>query len=143
MRQEKYITKPLAEQVVCQQSVKKEQVMDTIISSKKGIAYVKGQGVLMADARSALDFLMRVRYETGCDKIILQKENVAENFFDLRTGFAGEILQKCVNYHFRLGIVGDFTHVKSRALQGFIYESNQGGCCYFVESIQHAEQKLS
>ena len=39
---------------------------------------------------------MNIKYETGCNKIILNKEAITEEFFILSTKIAGEILQKFV-----------------------------------------------
>jgi len=37
--------------------------------------------------------------------LILTQSELAPAFFDLRTGFAGEVLQKFVNYHAKLAII--------------------------------------
>jgi hypothetical protein len=39
------------------------------------------------------------------DGLILTEDDLAPEFFDLRTGFAGEALQKFVNYRVRVAIV--------------------------------------
>jgi len=39
----------------------------------------------------------------------LNKSAICDDFFDLSTGLAGEILQKFVNYHVKIAIVGDFS----------------------------------
>jgi hypothetical protein len=70
--------------------------------------------------------------------IIIKKENIIADFFDLSSGFAGEILQKCSNYRMKLAIVGDYSQIKSKALQDFIYESNQRRQIIFVQSTQDA-----
>ncbi|WP_083996437.1 DUF4180 domain-containing protein [Desulfosporosinus acididurans] len=56
---------------------------------------------------------------------------IFEDFFDLKTKLAGEILQKFVNYHVRIAIVGDFSGYKSKSLKDFIYESNNGKDVFF------------
>ena len=83
-----------------------------------------------------------VRYETGCDRIAIHKSSVAEDFFVLPTGMAGEILQKFVNYHTKLAIIGAYSHYTSKALQDFIYESNEGSHIFFVANEQIAIDKL-
>ncbi|NLF05641.1 MAG: DUF4180 domain-containing protein, partial [Actinomycetales bacterium] len=49
-------------------------------------------------------------------------------FFDLRTGVAGDALQKFVNYQVQVAVVGDVSeHVAaSGALADFVRESNTG-----------------
>jgi len=41
----------------------------------------------------------------GAKGLIVTEADVSPDFFNLRTGFAGELLQKFVNYKIRLGIV--------------------------------------
>jgi hypothetical protein len=76
---------------------------------------------------------MFVQYE--CSAVILKKENIAPEFFDLSTGFAGELLQKFSNWKKRLGVIGDFTAVKSKALRDFIYESNTTKQIIFAKTV--------
>lgn len=82
------------------------------------------------------------QYETDCDKLIVYKSCVVDDFFDLSTGIAGEILQKFINYRKKLAIVGDYSKYTSKALKDFIYESNNGNSIYFVPSIEEALLKL-
>ena len=53
--------------------------------------------VVITDVQSALDFLMTVKYETGCANIAVNKDAIVEDFFILRTRLAGEVLQKVIN----------------------------------------------
>ena len=59
---------------------------------------------------------------------------IAPEFFALRTGVAGAVVQKFVNYRLRLVVVGDVSeHVAaSTALRDFVRESNRGGQPWFV-----------
>ena len=63
-------------------------------------------------------------------------------FFILSTGLAGEILQKFVNCHIKLAIVGDYSKYTSKPPRDFIYESNKGNSIYFASSIEEAVLKL-
>jgi hypothetical protein len=69
---------------------------------------------------------------------IIKKENLNNSFYDLKTGFAGELLQKISNYSKRLAIVGDFSQTKSKALRDFIYESNKTERVIFVKTVEDA-----
>jgi hypothetical protein len=89
------------------------------------IAVVESDEIVVKDVQSALDFMVNVQYETGCNRIILNKSAICEDFFQLKTKLAGEVLQKFVNYHVRLAIVGDFSIYQSKSLRDFIYESNK------------------
>ncbi|MDL2294957.1 DUF4180 domain-containing protein [Ruminococcaceae bacterium OttesenSCG-928-D13] len=97
---------------------------------------------LIADTRSALDLIGTARHLHGEVKLVVDKADVAEDFFDLKTGLAGEVLQKFVNYNLPLAIVGDFSGYTSKALRDFIYESNQGSAVFFVPDVETAAEKL-
>ena len=55
-------------------------------------------------------------------------------FFELRSGMAGELAQKLVNYHLRLAIVGDVSgyEAASDAFRDWVWESNRGTHVWFV-----------
>ena len=78
----------------------------------------------------------------GSYKIIIREEGFAPEFFDLKTGLAGEILQKFSNYNCELAIIGDFSKYPSKALQDFIWESNKNGQINFVGSMEEAQRVL-
>lgn len=107
------------------------------------VAVVESGEVVLTGAQAALDFLMTVQYETGCDRIALNKGAVAEEFFVLRTGLAGEILQKFVNYRAKLAIYGDFSGYTSKPLRDFFYESNNGNDIFFLPTAQEAVERLA
>ena len=79
----------------------------------------------------------------GSSKIIIHEKNIVPDFFDLKTGLAGEILQKFSTYQVHLAIVGNFDKYSSKSLRDFIYESNKYGRINFVESVTEAMAKLS
>lgn len=97
---------------------------------------------IITDPQSALDFAMTVKYEYQADRIAIEKEAVADDFFILSTGLAGEILQKYINYGVKLAIFGDFTKYTSKPLRDFIRESNRGNHFFFVADENEAIQKL-
>ncbi|MBW5446429.1 DUF4180 domain-containing protein [Cohnella sp. CFH 77786] len=107
------------------------------------IAVVSGSEIVIGDVQSALDLIATASYETGCDRIVIPKSLISENFFDLKTGLAGEILQKFINYRVKIAIVGDLSAHPSQSLRDFIYESNNGKDIYFLPTEQQAIDKLS
>lgn len=108
------------------------------------IAIVKSNDMLLiTDVQSALDLMATVRYEADSNRIILHKRAICEEFFDLKTRLAGEILQKFVNYQTKIAIVGDFSTYSSKSLRDFIYECNNGTDIFFVWSEDEAINKLS
>jgi hypothetical protein len=77
----------------------------------------------------------------GAGKIILRKENFAPDFFDLRTGLLGEVLQKFVNYRVKLAVVGEFVNL-SKNFEAVMLESNRGNDVYFANHIEEAVNYL-
>ncbi|WP_416864162.1 MAG: DUF4180 domain-containing protein [Imperialibacter sp.] len=118
--------------------------MDIAISQHNGvdIAEVISNELTIKDAQDALDVLANCSYQ-GADNIIWHEKNIAADFFDLKTGLAGEVLQKFSNYRAKLAIVGDFSKYESKALRDFIFESNRQGRISFVASVDEAKEKLS
>ncbi|MDP9697711.1 hypothetical protein J2T16_000608 [Paenibacillus intestini] len=107
------------------------------------IAYVTNNEILISDVQSALDLMATVRYEVDCNLIIVNKSEVSETFFDLKTRLAGEVLQKFINYQTKIAIIGDYSGYTSKSLKDFIYESNNGNDIFFVSDEHQAIEKLS
>jgi hypothetical protein len=97
---------------------------------------------LITDVQSTLNFMMSIFYETGCNRIALNKEAFSDDFFILSTRLAGEILQKFINYQAKLAIYGNFNQYTSKPLKDFIYESNNGNDIFFVATKNNAVEKL-
>jgi hypothetical protein len=76
----------------------------------------------------------------GADTLILFEHQLCPEFFDLRSGMAGEILQKFSNYRMKLAIIGDFKKYPSKSLRDFIFESNKGGKILFLSSVEEAKK---
>jgi len=106
------------------------------------IAVISSEDLLITDVQSALDLIATVNYEVACNRIILNKSLICEEFFDLKTRMAGEILQKFINYQFKIAIVGDFSVYTSESLADFIYECNQGKDIFFLSDENQAIEKF-
>lgn len=107
-----------------------------------GVAVVNSNEVLIKDVQSALDLMMNVLYNNRCERIVINKEAICEEFFDLSTRIA-ENIAKFVNYHIKIAIVGDFSKYTSKSLKNFIYESNNGKHVFFLPDEMQAVQKIS
>ncbi len=114
----------------------------TILGKSNSVVYIESEDTLIADSQSALDFIMTVAYELDCRKIIIDKKNICEEFFKLSSGIAGEVLQKFINYHTKVAIIGDFSKYSSKPLHDFIYECNKGNHIFFAENLEQAAEKL-
>jgi hypothetical protein len=115
----------------------------TIEKNNIRIALVQSEEVQISDVQSALDFVLTIGYDTGCDHIALNKAAISEDFFKLSTCLAGDVLQKFINYHIKFAVIGDFSHYTSKPLKDLIYESNRGRDVFFVFSEDEALEKLS
>ncbi|SET20853.1 DUF4180 domain-containing protein [Paenibacillus sp. NFR01] len=111
-------------------------------AGSSGVAVVESETLVLRDVQDALDLMATVTYNHDCNKLLLHQENIVEEFFDLKTRIAGEILQKYVNYGFKLAIVGDYSRYDSKALKDFIYECNNGKQIFFLNSREEALQAL-
>ncbi|MED1559270.1 DUF4180 domain-containing protein [Bacillus paramycoides] len=114
-----------------------------IVTSGINIAVVRNDTVVISDVQSALDLMATVQYEVDAKRIIIHKSLISEDFFDLKTRLAGEILQKFINYKVKISIVGDFSMYASESLKDFIYECNKGKDIFYLATEQQAIEKLS
>ncbi len=121
----------------------KKMNIKTLERNNTLIAIIQSEEVIITDAQSALDFIMSINYETGSRHIVINKSGISEDFFRLSTGIAGEILQKFINYHMKVAIIGDFSHYTSKPLKDLIYESNRGKDTFFVSTEDEAVEKLA
>jgi hypothetical protein len=80
----------------------------------------------------------------GAELVLMPAERLTDDFFTLRTGLAGEVAQKFVNYRIRLVVVGDISHhvAKSSALGAFVSESSRGGQLWFVPTKEDLAERL-
>ncbi|MED1794733.1 DUF4180 domain-containing protein [Brevibacillus nitrificans] len=106
------------------------------------VAVVVSEEIVIQNVQDALDLMVSVQYNEGCDKIILKKEQIVDDFFELKTKLAGEILQKYTNYQVKLAIVGEFGSYNSKSLSDFIYESNKGKRFWFLPTETEALDAL-
>lgn len=103
------------------------------------IARVQGDEFYIASVQDALDMIGTIWYEVeGAKAVVIDKAILSEAFFDLRTGLAGEVLQKFTNYNMKLAIIGDFSGYTSKALADFIRESNRGTSIFFADDQAQA-----
>ncbi|WP_316824309.1 DUF4180 domain-containing protein [Pedobacter miscanthi] len=106
------------------------------------IAEIISEEIIIKHAEDGLDLLGNLYYQ-GFDKIIINTQNITPDFFDLKNGMAGEILQKFSNYRVSLAITGDFSIYKNQSIKDFIYESNKGKHINFLTSTAEALEKLA
>lgn len=97
----------------------------------------------MSCAQDALDLIGEAR-SAGATLVALPVGRLDAAFFELRSGLAGEMLQKFVTYQLRVAIVGDTRAMceTSKSLRDFIREANQGTSVWFVQSREELDARL-
>lgn len=106
------------------------------------IAEIISDGLVLKTTEDGLELLGNLYYQ-GFDKIIINQKNIIPDFFDLKNGIAGDILQKFSQYRMPLAIVGDFTKFTGRSITDFIYESNKGKQVNFVSSVDEVLKDMT
>ena len=110
--------------------------------SGQRIAELDGNDQIIRSVDDAVDLLGNASHQDA-QKVIVFQSQLHPDFFDLRTGIAGEILQKFSNYRMQLAIVGDFGNISSKSLRDFIRESNRQRRILFTGTRDEAVQQLS
>lgn len=102
------------------------------------------KGPLFRSDRDAVD-LMGDLFGQEVEMIAIPTARLGPGFLDLSTRIAGDILQKLINYRYRVAIVGDVSEAvsASKALQDFVRESNRGTMVWFVPDLAALEDRLA
>ena len=74
----------------------------------------------------------------GAKGLILTENDLAPEFFDLRTGLAGELFQKFINYKVRVAIVLPDADAFGERFSELAYEHRSHGLIRFVRSKDEA-----
>jgi len=98
------------------------------------VAEILSDRVLITELQDAIDLIGDLYYQ-GFDHIVLKENNLNPLFFDLKSQFAGDVLQKFSNYKMGLSILVSSLQTDSQALNDFIRESNKIGHINFISSI--------
>jgi hypothetical protein len=78
----------------------------------------------------------------GIKTAILLDRQFNPHFFDLSTGFAGEVVQKCVNYGLRIAVIGGDRQHWSTHFSAFADESTRHGRFIFAASVAEAKARF-
>ena len=105
---------------------------------------VPAEGPELKTDKDAVD-LMSDASEHGATLIAIPVERLGDDFFDLRTRIAGEIVQKFVMYGRRVAIVGDISQrlSASKSLAAWVAESNRGRDLWFVNNMEELASRLA
>ena len=117
--------------------------IEKITQNGKTVTVITSDGKVLTNVQSALDLIMTAKYEVGTNLIAIDKNAVAEDFFILSRGLAGEILEKFITYQAKIAIWGDYSRYTSKPLKDFIYESNKGNDVFFVATKEETIEYLT
>jgi len=115
----------------------------TIIQSVK-VLICTPAGEKLKSERDALD-LIGEAIQQDAEVILVPVERLGDDFFQLKTRLAGQIIQKFVTYKRRLVILGDISgHLaQSHALKDFVFEANRGPHVWFLTDLQELNERLN
>ena len=103
-----------------------------LVASESGIAI-----------RSLRDITDVIGVCFGARGLILDENDLAPEFFDLKSGFAGELLQKFVNYEVRVAIILPNPEAYGQRFGELAYEHRSHPLVRFVRSRSDADGWLS
>lgn len=96
------------------------------------------------DTEGAAVELLGEAFSLKAEMVVIPAERLTDDFFDLRTQVAGEIVQKFANYRMRLAIVGDIGHRvgESDSLSAWVAEANTGKDLWFCPTFDDLKTRL-
>ena len=97
--------------------------------------------VVINSLNDAVDLLGNASF-SGATGVLIEQKHLSDEFFDLKTRFAGEILQKFANYGMKLVVIGDLSRYDGNAWKSFLIECNKSGWIRFVASREEAITSL-
>ena len=100
-------------------------------------------GPELRTGRDAVD-VMSEAAEQQAAWIAIPVARLGDDFFELRTRIAGEIVQKFAMYGAKVAIVGDISKrlARSQSLAAFVVEANRGEGLWFVDSCRELEHRF-
>jgi hypothetical protein len=110
-----------------------------------------GVGILVCDPDGPLITTMDDALELigatfqGAEVVAVPAARLDERFFSLGTRFAGDLMQKFVNYRLKLAVVGDISAylATSSALRALVRESNRSDHVWFVADLDTLDARLA
>jgi PadR family transcriptional regulator AphA len=80
--------------------------------------------------------------ENNTSRLLLHDKALPDGFFDLKTGLAGQVLQKLINYHVKTAlIISNEQRIQGR-FKELLIESNRGNDFRVFTNISDAEKWL-
>ncbi|MBB3110052.1 DNA-binding PadR family transcriptional regulator [Paenibacillus phyllosphaerae] len=113
------------------------------IVEKDGVTYLDGgsAGLQIRSEQDLLD-IIAVCWEHGVERVLLHADGLAEDFYKLRTGLAGAVLQKLINYRLKTAFVLPQELVIQGRASEMLTELNRGASIRAFAERAEAEQWL-
>jgi PadR family transcriptional regulator AphA len=101
--------------------------MATIVSEQNGVRFVEctGGSIIVSKEKDAMDLLSACA-SNQCRRILLHSDSLSSEFFDLKTGLAGSVLQKFINYKIRAAAIIPVETIGNGRFFEMVAESNRG-----------------
>jgi len=101
------------------------------------------EGPQLQHSRDAVDLIARA-LQQRIHWVVIPVARLGDDFFRLRTGVAGDFIQKFVNYRIHLAIVGDISRYvgASTALRDFVRETDRGDQVLFLAKVEDLGARL-
>src|SRR5215475_5067428 len=110
------------------------------MSEEQNIIIASESGVSIQSIKDISDALS---VSFGSKGLILTERDLSPEFFELRTGLAGELFQKFINYNLRVAIVLPNTRAYGDRFSELAYEHATHNSIRFVPSMEDARAWLS
>lgn len=102
-------------------------------------------GPVVASPEDVLDLVAQLwGLADQVDRLALPVSRLDPAFFDLRTGLAGAVLQKLVQYQVPIVVLGDLAEheARSASFAAFVTESNAGRHVWFARDLDALAERL-
>jgi len=113
---------------------------EQLVNEDRKIVIASDSGVCI---RSFADISDAIGACLGADAVILTEGDLAPEFFDLRSGLAGEVMQKFVNYRLRVALVVPDADVYGERFSELVYEHRAHTMIRFVRTMDEAKAWLT
>ncbi|MEV0328698.1 DUF4180 domain-containing protein [Micromonospora echinospora] len=118
--------------------------MPDVVQERAGVRVLvcDPDGPPVATVQDALDLVGAAFL--GAQVVAVPVSRLDEEFFSLGTRFAGEVMQKFVNYRLRLVVLGDMSRhlAASSALRALVHESNRADHVWFLPDFEALDARL-
>lgn len=95
------------------------------------VASLVGDEPALQSEQDAVDLVGNVSF-AGATGLLLEAGQLAPEFFDLKSGFAGAVLQKFINYRVKLAVLLPHEAEFEGAFGAFVSESHEGSNVAFL-----------